>query len=202
MGVMMKINYLRDFFTNLFVVSLVGCGLSDMGSHAGDMRLAWSEQVRLPGGEQAVTNSVVMGRTGGAWGGPVEWLSSETTLRIPAVMPGRRAPPPWHGTYIPVLLDYDAQQDRWTFLATVLTCPQWYALGRPSAPYLQYVTQDGAPWALVPLDVEYFGQKSNLLTGPRQTDEDRLVTLQEKSERKRRSSERFVKIMPFVKTNC
>jgi hypothetical protein len=44
---------------------------------------------------------------------------------------------------VPLLLDYDAQQGRWTLIATVSSCPDRYALGRPPAPYLQYETQGG-----------------------------------------------------------
>lgn len=190
------------FIVCLFFVALVGCGRGDRNPQAGDIHLTWSEEVRLAGGEQIVINSVVTGQRGGALGGPVEWMSSETLLRIPAAAPDRIAPPTWHGTYIPVLLDYDAKQDRWTLLATVLTCPQWYALGRPSAPYLQYEAHKGAAWVLVPLNAEYFGRESNLLTGPRLTDEDHVVTLQEKSERKRRSGGIYKIIMGSYKTNC
>jgi hypothetical protein len=199
-----KINYvLLVSLIYLFTVSIAGCGLSDMGSHAGDVRLAWSEEVRLPGGEQVVVDRTATGQTDGAIGGPGGWISSEMTLHVPMATPNQMPPPPtWRGAYVPVLLDYDAQQGRWTLIATVSSCPDWYALGRPPAPYLQYETQGGLSWVLVPLEAGYFGRESNLLTGPRHTGEDHLVTLQEKSERKRRSSERFVRIIPIWKTNC
>lgn len=198
-----KLNYvLLVSLINLFVVWIAGCGLSDMGSHAGDVRLAWSEEVRLPGGDLVVVDRTAIGQKDGEIGGPGGWKSSGMTLSVPAAAPNRVPPPAWRGAHVPLLLDYDAQQDRWTLIATVSSCPDWYALGRPPAPYLEYRTQKGSTWVLVPLEAGYFGQESNLLTGPRHTGEDHLVTLQEKLERKRRSMDPFIRIIPLWKSNC
>lgn len=93
-----KLNYvLLVSLINLFVVSIAGCGLSDMGSHAGDVRLAWSEEVRLPGGDLVVVDRTAIGQKDGEIGGPGGWKSSGMTLSVPAAAPNRVPPPAWRG---------------------------------------------------------------------------------------------------------
>ena len=166
----------------------------------GHVDVHWKEEVMLASGQKIVVKRTAKGETLGEIGGPGGWRSTVMTLEI--VDPKSAAHPPvWSEPWVPMVFDVDPDTGHWFVIATFYMCEDWYALGRPKLPYLQFVQTEGR-WERVPLEEKFFGRESNLLTGPRSGGEPRLVTLKEKSGRNLVAAEKFRSVLAVWVTGC
>jgi len=175
------------------VLTIVGCSR---------MSESWKEEVRLSDGrlivvkrtaKGTITRDIAMRATG--------WKPKETTLRI-AQVEGAARPPVWRSFLIPVVMDYDPASSTWSVAATYMWCSTWYDMGRPTSPYVQYISVGGEAWRVVPLQPSLVGRRANLLTHIRPTGESGLVREQYKEMLWRTSSDQFKSISTSWKTNC
>ncbi|MDQ1062664.1 hypothetical protein [Stenotrophomonas sp. SORGH_AS_0282] len=166
------------------------------------MSESWKEEVRLSDGrlivvkrtaKGTITRDIAMRATG--------WKPKETTLRI-AQVEGATKPPVWRSFLIPVVMDYDPASSTWSVVATYMWCSTWYDMGRPSSPYVQYISVGGESWRVVPLQPGWVGRRANLLTHIRPTGESGLVREQYKEMHWRTSSEQYKSISTSWKTSC
>ncbi len=175
------------------MILLVGCG---------KVNLKWSEEVRLETGQVIVVQRTALGKKQGEIGGPGGWEPTEMTVDIPAPAAGINPPPKWRSIYVPILLDYEESKDTWTVVSTFVYCTAWYDLGRPPLPYVEYQSQKGAAWVIVPLEERLIGRKTNMLTGPRSGGEPDLVKLEDKETRNKSAAEDYRRILGQWRTNC
>ncbi|WP_315385966.1 hypothetical protein [uncultured Stenotrophomonas sp.] len=175
------------------VLTMVGCSR---------MSERWKEEVRLSDGRMIVvkrtakgtiTRDMVMRATG--------WKPKETTLRIPEV-DGFANPPVWRSGLIPVVMDYDPASSTWSVVATYMWCSTWYDMGRPTVPYVQYISVGGDAWRVVPLQPGLIDRRANLLTHIRPTGESGLIREEYKEMLWPTSSDQFKSISTTWKTNC
>ncbi|MDY0981288.1 MULTISPECIES: hypothetical protein [Stenotrophomonas] len=166
------------------------------------MSESWKEEVRLSDGrlivvkrtaKGTITRDIAMRATG--------WKPKETTLRI-AQVDGAAKPPVWRSFLIPVVMDYDPASSTWSVVATYMWCSTWYDMGRPTSPYVQYISVGGEAWRVVPLQPGLVGRRANLLTHIRPTGESGLVREQYKEMHWRTSSDQYKSISMSWKTNC
>lgn len=163
---------------------------------------SWKEEVRLSDGRLIVVKRTAKGRiTRDMAMRATGWIPRETTVRIGQV-DGAVKPPVWRSDLIPVVMDYDAASSTWSVVATYMWCSTWYDMGRPTSPYVQYISVGGEAWRVVPLQPGLVGRRANLLTHIRPTGESGLVREQYKEMRWRSSSARFKAITSSWKTNC
>lgn len=184
---------LKSFFlpTLLVALLLTGCGKVD---------ISWTEDVALLDGTLLVVKRGAQGKKLGEIGGSGGWETTRMTLEIESPKAPTN-PPIWSERWVPMLLDYDAQTKQWFVVATFYTCTDWYDLGRPKLPYIVYRT-NGARWEQVPLSLELYGRKANLLTGPRSGGEPKRVTIEEKNLRDEHVSEEYKQIVSSWHTAC
>jgi hypothetical protein len=163
---------------------------------------SWKEEVRLSDGrlivvkrtaKGTITRDIAMRATG--------WKPKETTLRI-AQVDGAAGPPVWRSFLIPVVMDYDPASSTWSVVATYMWCSTWYDMGRPTSPYVQYISVGGEAWRVVPLQPALVGMRANLLTHIRPTGESGLVREQYKEMLWRTSSDKYKSISTSWKTSC
>ena len=166
------------------------------------MSESWKEEVRLSDGrlivvkrtaKGSITRDIAMRATG--------WEPSETTLRIPQADRGA-TPPVWRSVLIPVVMDYDPASATWLVVATPMFCSTWYDMGRPSSPYVQYISVGGEAWRVVPLQPGLAGRRANLLTHIRPSGEPALVREAYKEMLWRQGSNRYKSISTSWKSNC
>jgi len=166
------------------------------------MSESWKEEVRLSDGrlivvkrtaKGTITRDIAMRATG--------WKPKETTLRIPQV-DGAAKPPVWRSFLIPFVMDYDPASSTWSVVATYMWCSTWYDMGRPTSPYVQYISVGGDAWRVVPLQPGLVGRRANLLTHIRPTGESGLVREQYKEMLWRTSSDQYKSISTSWKTSC
>ena len=175
------------------VLTMVGCSR---------MSERWKEEVRLSDGRMIVvkrtakgtiTRDMVMRATG--------WKPKETTLRIPEV-DGFANPPVWRSGLIPVVMDYDPASSTWSVVATYMWCSTWYDMGRPTVPYVQYISVGGDAWRVVPLQPGLIDRRANLLTHIRPTGESGLIREEYKEMLWPTSSPQFKSTSASWETNC
>jgi len=166
------------------------------------MNIAWKEEVRLSDGrlivvkrtaKGSITRDMAMRATG--------WEPGETTLRI-TQEDGTVNPPVWRSALIPVVMDYEPASSTWSVVATYMWCSTWYDMGRPTSPYVQYISVGGEAWRVVPLQPGWVGRRANLLTHIRPTGESGLVREQYKEMHWRTSSDQYKSISTSWKTSC
>jgi len=166
------------------------------------MSESWKEEVRLSDGrlivvkrtaKGTITRDIAMRATG--------WKPKETTLRI-AQVDGAAKPPVWRSFLIPVVMDYDPASSTWSVVATYMWCSTWYDMGRPTSPYVQYISVGGEAWRVVPLQPSWVGRRANLLTHIPPTGESGLIREQYKEMLWRTSSDQYKSISTSWETSC
>jgi hypothetical protein len=171
-----------------------------IASACGNVDVSWKEEVKLADGRIIVVVRTAEGKALGEIGGPGGWRATRMTLEIdhPKVP---QQPPRWSERWVPMLLDYDKGTGEWFLVATFYTCIDWYDLGRPRLPYLQYRAREGR-WEEVPLDPKLYGRPANMLTGVNARGEPGLVDIDAKERRKRNAAEEFRRIVDVWPTSC
>lgn len=175
----------------LLIFGFAGCGKVD---------IAWTEDVDLQDGTHLVVARSAGGKKQGEIGGPGGWESTQMILEIKSPVSAAN-PPIWSERWVPILMDYDAQTKEWFVVATFYMCTDWYDLGRPKLPYVEYRVKDGR-WQQVPLSAELFGRKANLLTGPRAGGEPEHVSIGAKALRNARAGDKYKTIVSHWSTAC
>ena len=166
----------------------------------GKVDVKWREEVRLASGEVIFVARRAEGKRLGEIGGSGGWEATRMTLEID--QPKRPANPPvWSDRWVPMLFDFDPDTKEWFLVATFYTCTDWYDLGRPKLPYVQYRTRNGR-WEQVPLDTNLFGRPANLLTGVNAGGEPRLVSIEAKERRDGDADKTFLRIVDVWRTSC
>ena len=166
----------------------------------GNVDVSWKEEVKLADGQVIIVKRTAQGKALGEIGGPGGWRANRMTLEIDRPrLPTN--PPEWSQRWVPMLFDYDAQANEWFLVATFYTCIDWYDLGRPRLPYVQYRTRDGR-WEEVPLDPRLFGRSANLLTGVNARGEPALVSLEVKEKEDRGAGKKFRQIVESWSSPC
>ncbi len=187
------VHVLRLILLCMPVVTMVGCNR---------MSESWKEEVRLSDGrlivvkrtaKGTITRDIAMRATG--------WKPKETTLRI-AQVEGAAKPPVWRSPLVPVVMDYDPASSTWSVVATHMFCGTWYEMGRPTSPYVKYISVGGEAWRVVPLQPGWVGRRGNLLSYIRPTGESGLIREQYKEMLWRQDSDRYKWISASSKTNC
>jgi len=175
----------------LAALALAACGFVD---------IAWKEEVLLASGQKIVVKRTAEGNKLGEIGGTGGWSASRMTIEI--VDPKLPTNPPiWSEPWVPMVFDHDPDTKEWFVVATFYMCEDWYSLGRPPLPYLQFRAHDGK-WEQVPLDPKLYGRKANMLTGPKSGGERGLVTLDNKKMRRHRAAEQYQEILSRWPTSC
>ena len=166
----------------------------------GRVDVTWREQVRLASGEIIVVARTAQGKRMGEIGGPGGWGATRMTLAIdqPKVAAN---PPAWSERWVPMLFDYDPDAKEWFLVATFYLCTDWYDLGRPKLPYVQYRARDGR-WEQVPLDPKLFGRQANLLTGVNAGGEPAMVSVEAKERRDSGADKTYRQIVDLWPTSC
>ena len=146
-------NRARRVLSALLMAIVVGCG---------DSELAWTEEVRLSGGETIVVKRTAKTKPYGELGGPGGWENEGMTLQI--VKPQTPDNPLiWDARFVPLLFDRDSATGQWFIVATFYSCQSWYDLGRPALPYTEFRFRDGR-WVQGPLTAALIGREGNMLT--------------------------------------
>lgn len=181
----------RAFMCSCYLMVLAACGQVD---------LSWREDVQLEDGRMLLVKRTAQGKKLGEIGGPGGWEVAKMTLEIEAPESLAR-PPRWAEQLVPMVFDYDPSAREWYVVATFYMCKDWYRLGRPNLPYVQYRVNNGR-WEQIALRPSLVGKRANLLTGVRSGGEPRRVTLDEKLRRGDKSDETFKKIAGVWHSNC
>jgi len=184
---------LRVILLCTLVLTMVGCSR---------MSESWKEEVRLSDGrlivvkrtaKGTITRDIAMRATG--------WKPKEITLRI-AQVEGAAKPPVWRSPLVPVVMDYDPASSTWSVVATYMWCSTWYDMGRPTSPYVQYISVGGEAWRVVPLQQGWAGRRANLLTDIRPAGEPRIVREADKEMRWHTEPDRYKSVLTTWKTKC
>lgn len=174
-----------------FVLLVAGCGNVD---------ITWREDVLLEDGRMLLVKRTAKGKRLGEIGGPGGWEATEMTLEIEE--PSSSANPPrWGERWVPMVFDYDSKTKEWYVVATFYMCEDWYDLGRPKLPYVEYRAR-GGKWERVPLNSGLFGKKANLLTAVRSGGEKRRVTIEDKTRRDWNAGRKFKEVSSTWYTSC
>jgi len=184
---------LRVILLCTLVLTMVGCSR---------MSESWKEEARLSDGrlivvkrtaKGTITRDIAMRATG--------WKPKDITLRI-AQVEGAAKPPVWRSPLVPVVMDYDPASSTWSVVATYMWCSTWYDMGRPTSPYVQYISVGGEAWRVVPLQPGWVGRRANLLTHIRPTGQPRLIREAYKETHWRQGSEQYKRISAKLKNPC
>jgi hypothetical protein len=173
------------------VFFLAGCG---------KVNLNWNEQVELSDGKRVLVKRTAKGDKLGEIGGPGGWTTKEMTVEIISPEVADK-PGEWRARWVPMLIDRDSRTREWFVVATFYTCVDWYDLGRPALPYMQYTYRSGA-WVQTELQPTHYGRPANLLTGPRSDGEDALVTIEAKQQREYLAAPKYRTVLSKWKTSC
>jgi len=166
----------------------------------GNVDVSWKEEVKLADGQIIIVKRTAEGKALGEVGGPGGWRATRMTLEIDRPnLPHK--PPAWSERWVPMLFDYDPVAKQWFLVATFYTCIDWYDLGRPRLPYVQYRALDGR-WEEVPLDPKLFGRPANLLTGVNARGEPGLVSIEAKEREDRGADKTFRQIVDAWSNQC
>ncbi|MDB5814509.1 MAG: hypothetical protein JWN23_1626 [Rhodocyclales bacterium] len=166
----------------------------------GAKKTDWKEEVQLADGSVIIVQRSAQAHGFGEMGGPGGLRDLKESLQV--VKSLNPIPPQWNDIYAPILLDYDAGNKEWFLVATFYMCEDWYRLGRPKSPYLEYRVRDGK-WERMPLDPTLIGRETNLLTGPNFIDgEPEMLRLPEKRKRRGNDADEFLKIQGNWHTTC
>lgn len=169
-------------------------------SRCGSVDISWREDVRLDDGRMLLVKRSAKGETLGEIGGPGGWKATQMTLEIEEPKsPGN--PPRWTERWVPIVFDYDPMAKEWYVVATFYMCDDWYDLGRPELPYLEYRARNGS-WNRTVLSAAHFGKKANLLTGVRSGGEQRHVTVEEKTRRDYEAGATYKEVVKAWRRNC
>jgi len=181
----------RTILTVLFFMGVAGCA----------KQLQWNEEVKLQNGEVVVVTRTAKAKPFGEIGGPGGWENKGMTLMINTPIEPNN-PPIWAERLVPVLFDRDPASNEWIVVATVITCTDWYDLGRPALPYAEFRTKNGQ-WSKQELSRELIGRDGNLFTSIHSTGESDH-TLVEKDQLKvdPSISPQYKRIVPEWKSNC
>lgn len=191
----LTMNYVQKIRSAVFctaaIVLLVGCGKVD---------IKWTEELVLEDGRTLLLNRSAQGKTIGELGGSGGWEATQMTLEVETPKSPLN-PPTWSQRWVPMLFDYDAKTKEWFVVATFYTCTDWYDLGRPKLPYIEYRARNGR-WVEVPLSDSLFGRKSNLLTGMRADGKPKHVTVDFKNLENAGAGDSFKRILNKWHTSC
>ena len=166
----------------------------------GNVDVSWKEEVKLADGRMIIVKRTAQGKALGEIGGPGGWRATRMTLEIDR--PKRpNEPPVWSERWVPMLFDYDPESKEWFLVATFYTCIDWYDLGRPKLPYVQYRARN-ARWEEVPLDPKLIGRPANLLTGVNARGEPGLVSLVVKEREDRGAYVSYRQIVDVWQAGC
>jgi hypothetical protein len=170
-------------------------------SACGQVDLKWSEEVQLEDGPVIVVKRAAQGEIRREIGGPGGWKPTEITIDFSSINMGKR-PPNWKAAYVPVLLDYQTPDEKWSVVATFAYCDGWYDLGRPALPYIEYQSIRGGNWQIIPLEQRLIGRATNLLSGMRSGGEPPYISLQDKKSRDRKAADKYRQILSIWRTTC
>jgi hypothetical protein len=164
-------------------------------------QLKWEEEVRLHSGEILLVTRTAQAKPFGEIGGPGGWANEGMTIKV-SFPSNTDNPPTWAGKLVPVLFDRDPVTNEWLIVATVITCTDWYELGRPSLPYAEFRTKNNI-WKKQDLSRDLIGREGNLLTSIHSTGETNH-TIAEKDQIKTDPtiSPEFKRILSNWKSNC
>lgn len=150
----------------------------------------WSEDVRLPSGEQFIVKRKIIGNANYAGIGDAgAWIYKATEIHFPPDIP--KAPQMWSGKYKPLVLGRYAD-GAFYMVATVQTMGDYWELYWEVEPlpmvYVQF-NWTGNQWQLQKaLDLNLLGIKTNMLVGSPGKDGQRHWTLADKDTRVRESA--------------
>ena len=89
-------------------------------------------------------------------------------------------PPTWNfEPFVPLVLDYDHEEEHWVMIASWLSWRLGQNLGAPDWEYKQWVSNGGA-WKEVPLDKRYKWQNANLIVTTGVIEKHSHITIDEK----------------------
>ena len=148
----------------------------------------WSEDVRLPSGEQFIVKRKIIGSANYAGIGDAgAWLYKSTEIHFPENIP--KAPQMWSGKYKPMVLGRYAD-GAFYLVAIFQQREDYFELYWDVEPLpLSYVQFNwtGSQWQLQKaLDLKLLGTKANLLVGSPGKDGQRHWTLVDKEKRDRK----------------
>jgi hypothetical protein len=165
----------------------------------------FTEQVQLSSGQIIHVERMYKVKLYAELGGPQAWKVTYTSLHIIEPTFVDNPPPTWDSEtgLLPILLDKDHNDGRWTLLTTFDSCEAWYQLGRPKLPYAEFQVADHR-WQRVDFQDKWVGRSANVSTDVRGTDEPRLLTI---AEKRRRNSEpgiapKYIQIVAKWTTGC
>lgn len=72
------------------------------------------------------------------------------------------APSVWSECFVPILLDIDPKTREWVIVATFYHCGNWYELGKPKLPYVEFCYREGR-WTRQALTDQWIGHPANVL---------------------------------------
>ncbi len=187
----------RSFLLALFILPASGCG---------DTTMKWEEQVHLQSNETIVISRTATMKSNWIAGGGGGSKNRGMTLKV--IEPTRPDnPKEWSDHSVPILLDRDPDNGEWFIVATFYHCSEWYELGRPALPYIEYRYRGGS-WVRQPLSAKWIGREINVMP----IDLSDRELLKEKpvlsTERKRLALsdptivEHFLRIVGSWKTSC
>lgn len=184
------------FALKLVMLAVATCALPACGR----VDVRWKEEVKLASGENIVVARTAEGQRLGEIGGSGGWEATRMTLEIDQPKHAGN-PPTWSDRWVPMLFDFDPESREWFLVATFYTCTDWYDLGRPKLPYVQYRTRAGQ-WEQVPLDPKLFGRPANMLTGVNAGGEPSLVSVEAKERRDADAGKKYRRIVDTWATSC
>lgn len=168
------------------------------GCSSGGKTTRWKEKVRMADGEILFLHRTAEdGELGSYYYGrfPPEKLE---VLKLPETW---ARPPIWRKEYVPILVDYQPQEYTWSIVATHLDCKGWELLGRPSLPYIEYQSQNGGPWEIIPLEERLIGRKTNLFPGMRSGGGPEFVTPEETDRHLQSADTRYQRVISVWESN-
>lgn len=161
----------------------------------------WNEEVQLQSGEVIQTHRTQTGHKTGGGFTVAGWKNEGMTLEIAApVKPDN--PKTWSQKLVPMVLDRDPANGEWFVVATFDSCTEWYELGRPKSPYIEYRFRNGQ-WVQQTLTPAFIGREANMLTHLRASGEP-VHTLESKrgSMSHPKLPSRYKSILAKWETNC
>ena len=163
-------------------------------------KIEWEEEVMLYDGTVVNTRRLVVPRSFSNFGGTSWWDVKKIELEIISDNVIDK-PKPWNvKPFVPLILDYDHENNHWLIIAS------WYSgrlsdnLGNPKYPYKQWNYIEGE-WLEVDLDLSYEWLPTNLVSG---IDKEGMpnMTIEQKTEiylrgRRRVSSYTCIQSRPY-----